>query len=1456
MKRESATFDIRHNNKLVEAKMMSKANTAGNFKKQKSFNSTEDERIKGEGSFQEEAKDMNIYDLHRAEREAHFEPKMKVFDSKGKIYMISRTVLTEEDKKGGREAEGRGSVSSVRENTCKLGDLDLYTNKKSSKKRFKMSGFLNEGIRKSSHLNNSDSRLKEEKRTFVKQEAEKKEDTKKRIRTELRPKEDLERKANRKRHRRSKTGVISRNFRIREENLKESLGNVLLSDENEEKERRKQENKQIVIKNIKKGSKSKAKKFEILEDEDPNQSKMVYTNSKNVRGKVFDLFAEKGEEDSSEKSAEKKVNVSKKFDSGTNFFIQPGRRSTKDLEKELVVPIPTRESQNFEQLEKRVSGRENLFSEGGSEKEHLLYEKSSKEIDSERNILYHRFNASELKVKRADKQNWLESKKNIPRDKIEINHKGSYSVRVVEELKNFNRDFQLPENKKVERPSERFKKKGKKEGMGKSKDEKIRKMKLKKKRDVENQMRKKRGHKRNVHSEQLTDYFRDIVQKNNYPIQVKQTHQNMTPDISRKNSLNASLQQDSAGETSANKRVDLGNSIDATAESQSNPFQGGDTSHSKHIQISYENIRSSSQLTNVQQLVTPKNDHLKSSFNFEQSLQESRQAALKVDELYQLRSHGKKTIDKKAKKVQKDKSSPQVNSFPNLGRKEVLNSQTPKSKKLQLEQLSNVESEDSRKSSSPSKIVELKRRKKLKKMEKKLINSKSVFLEDNDQNKYGSNRAKKRQINFYNPEDETDIQFMKNKKSERRDIETFLQRNQQEVKKFKEEHSQLTPKKSLNSELRIVGKVSRRQDSERQSNKDLPVPMQTKEMLPQSRRETASKGSTNRQSKGSSIRRIANNTRNSSNGGSFGHPSFGQASRNSKMSINVTHKSNRNSEVNNNIVVTHSLQNSGIHSLNVGHQNIFKIESPEINSGNMSPEHVEAESPLENNLDDLRTMNKKNITFNPNENEEKKMLNDEDLTPKTKENCLDVEIPRIRSSFEDSMDSFHSEDFVKDASEQQITENTFGYGMEAVIKQVAPKNVFADSLSSFGPKKDKQVPSGRISIKATVLNAELSDPKSISQNSGNISKHAKRASTNNHTEFYYEREHFGNGDSSYKFSNSDNSSRLKNVTPTSHSRDYLRSSNPDSLEVGSRRRSKFMRDVLRGKLNSPVRKIVEISEEKEPFASEKKEEPQRNDNKISIKEDVRNVEHMRNSEMVNLKKKHSRKKRTQLYDNKSAMMMLERSKNISEQNSPVRQKTTLQTSESRQNKPQRPSKLYKQKRQVLVMKSKRNMNERPKHIDFVNVSHERSTMGEKSRESQSRRGKREATLSRECSKKNSVSRQTRKKQSTVDKKGSRKKAVAKLKKGKKKRETKKDADAKGSKSSSRVKMRESNRIQSRNVSRNKQKVESKKNSQMNHLQVKAGKKEKAKLKSNLNVKAKLKESEKKRKHGPSSTQSK
>jgi serine/threonine-protein kinase SIK3 len=313
-----------------------------------------------------------------------------------------------------------------------------------------------------------------------------------------------------------------------------------------------------------------------------------------------------------------------------------------------------------------------------------------------------------------------------------------------------------------------------------------------------------------------------------------------------------------------------------------------------------------------------------------------------------------------------------------------------------------------------------------------------------------------------------------------------------------------------------------------------------------------------------------------------------------------------------------------------------------------------------------------------------------------------------------------------------------------------------------------------------------------------------------------------------------------------------------------------MRDVLRGKLNSPVRRIQEeISEEKEPLVGTNKtsKEPVRNDNQVKLEKEKK-LEKMRNSELVAVKKKNPRRKRTQLYDNKSAMMMLERSKKISHQNSPVRksgvkkfgqldsQGSKNQSLTKGKPKKQSISKLYKKqtKKPVMVMKSRRKNNSRSKHIDFVNMSQERSTIGDRSKERSSKnsrvRKKRDATLSKECSKNNSISRNTRKKQSTVDKKGNVKKFNSKNKrKGNKKRERlRKDTmDTKGSKSNSRVKKRGSKQRESRNVSFNKKNRDSKKTTAVTESQAKGGKREKTNKVRTL--KNKTKELDKKRKHG-------
>lgn len=1360
MGRESATFDL-CKKKISQDNFKNKASTAINFKQKLSY-SIEPERRKMEKKHRTDEgtrKDnTNIYDMQRARKGQNSETKMKVYDSNGKIYMVSRTVLTEEAEALDSKAH-RGSVTSLQMNNRHASNLELYANRPEPN-HFKMSGFLRDHIRKTSNYELDQSHNKEIRTSdldsYAQETLEEAEEILDRVEE---PSEEVQSRPKRKKsawgHRRSKTGAG-----------KEHLGSLLLSDENGEKE-----GKCIVIQNLDKRRPKKAKKFEILDDD---KAKMTFTNKRNVKGKVFDLFS-KESGDSNPDKTEEKVNVSKKYDSGTDFFIHSERHAKKSRKRPRgnEQRVFVLEAQNQRHFDKKIKETEDVFSGKMSERElqvieKNLYQKPTDEVDSERNLLYHRLNASELKVKRGkDKKDWLNSKVHTQREKIEMNTKGSYSVRVMEDLKNFKEQYKLPQEKR-----------GKAKGEQETREEadKKRRVQLKKKREAE-RGRKKRGHKRNVHSEQLTDYFRDIVKKNNYPIEVKQTYQNMTPDISRNNSLNASFDA-----TNIPAKVKLSESGDQVEESQANPFRGG-TGQSKHIQISYENIRSSSQLTNVNQLITPKNNKLKSSFNLDPS---------RKTEEDSVRGETSKTIDKQTGR----KEDAQPKGFPGtLGEEE-----------------SGRRSLASDSSASSFKIVELKRRRKLRKMEKKLIDSKSVFLEDNDQHKYGSNRGPKRQINFMNPEDESDLHFIKHKFSERADVEPFRQRNKDEIRLFLESNAQMTPKKSLNSDVRVLSRPSRRRDSAKSQEQVLP--MQTQEMVPQ-KRETPARQQSKRNSRASD-KRVAE-ARNSSQNGSLSNPSFAQGSRNSRISITVTQKSSKNSEANN-FVISHSLQNSGIHSKNRSQPNVFKIESPEVHSGSPSPKHevqIEMEEsplvhPLEQNLDDLRTMNKKNMTFNPNDQSD----------PNPVESpvdgaCLDVAIPRIRSSFEDSLASFHSDEFVKEPSpDQQITENTFGYGMEAVIKQAKPKNVFTDSLSSFGPVKSKNTPSGK------GLNLDYSEPKSVSQNSLNMSRKAKPKSGHNHTEFYYERENIGNGDSSYKFSNSDNSSRLKNVTPTSHSRDYIRSSNPESTELGPRRRSKFMRDVLRGKLNSPVRRIRELSEEKEAVEQEQPEE--RNDNRVRVDQPKRQ-EHMRNSELVSLKKKSSQRKRTQIYDNKSAMMKLERSKKTSENNSPVRKEESRKgTNESKRQSKGGRSKLYKQKKQVLVMKSKGARTGR-KHMDFVNVSQENSTLEDKKGDTKaSNSRKRRQTLSREASNQNSISRQTSKKQATVDKK-KRKKAPAKVRKGAKKR--KKDA----------IKSRGSH---TESAQRNKKQVSK------SASQAKDPKKEKSKK-----ARARGKNADKKKKHG-------
>ena len=244
-KRDNATFNIgiKRNKNLA---LQNKSNTTCNFNQKVSYNSINDKQqkgslqesiSKGQNSFTGSRKgSMNIYDIRRENFQKE-DSKMKVFDSKGKSYLVSRTVLTEEDSRG-NEIKNRGSVTSLQIKSKKLDKLDIYLDGKINKKEFKMSGFLRDKIEHGSNyeLNQSqqneintselDSYAIEESEEFEEQKKIKK---KKMDKMRFKPRKVFN--PGKRKHRRSKTGVISQNLINKTKN--KNLGNLLLSDDNE-----------------------------------------------------------------------------------------------------------------------------------------------------------------------------------------------------------------------------------------------------------------------------------------------------------------------------------------------------------------------------------------------------------------------------------------------------------------------------------------------------------------------------------------------------------------------------------------------------------------------------------------------------------------------------------------------------------------------------------------------------------------------------------------------------------------------------------------------------------------------------------------------------------------------------------------------------------------------------------------------------------------------------------------------------------------------------------------------------------------------------------------------------------------------------------------------------------------------------------------------------------------------
>ena len=1244
--------------------------TIGGNSKKKSFEDRERNFEKANHQFGSKAstsrpESPNIYKCEQREKKIDGEKSIKVYDKEGRVYTVSRTVLTEEEGSIGRPPNG-GSLMSLKAKTNKA-NFELYnkSQKRYKQDSLKMSGFLKQNILTSLepknilvneeehgilHSSELDSFAREgsgdNEEEIVLRRKRKQPETysfKKNLITPVVNKRDLSRE---------RVNIVEKTKKINE-----GLSDILLS----EGEISNNQKKMIRIQKGK--ANSKMKNFEIFpfemkqEESFEQKSKvmMKYSNQNKTRGKVFDLMAE---EESYSKEINQ-INVSKKHDSGTNFFAISVKESLNESLKKIGVPKSKDLSESNQWYQNRkFSEKVPLKSERVSykpmfnEPENILYKE--KELNQQEGNLYNQISASETRnKKKKDKMEWSNSKIMVKKDKVEIRHGGQQSQRMINDLKRFGEKLSLksPNKNKFRAKNVPLGEK-KLSSKGRKKTDKNRRK----------PKGKRRGHKRNAHSEQYADIFTEVVNRHNIPVDLKPGQLNMTPDISRKNSLQ-------------NSEVDLEFCRKRTNEV--------DCETPKNIQVSH-----------VSRIFLQKDD----------------------------------TLTREQNRIKEPK---QISQSEN----------DPKIKKDDEE----IVSEKTSGKSSGSKQSSLKAKKKRPK--NKLKDSKKVFLEDKDANKYGSNRVKGRNINFCAPEDMTDLKYYKESLAQHKKLKNFEEWNRQEIRIFEKKH-----------------KIKKREVST--PTEQPKAPLATKEVSRTNCLVRSSRGSTQKQS-----------LKKTSGANSFGNPSFGQVSgRGSKISITITHKSSKNSEFNNNIIISHSLQNSGVHNNMISNKNLFKIESPNVESGSQSPEQIrisveeETHSPRAN-FDHVSTINKKNLTFNPNDSTNnqcdvktniesiRKLMKQEQFPNEIVigKKCLDVEIPQMEmgSSFEESNESMRSNESPEEASANHITENTFGQGMDAVIKEVKEKNVFVDSLNSFKqqPPSDTQ---GKLTSKHKnssntdsnyIFHPSLpSKPnnKSISSKRSSLFTPGFQPNSNKGTEFYYEREHIGNGDSSYKFSASDNSSRFKNIPSPNNSRELGPSSRAESNERLINRRSK--QEILRGKLNSPVRKRI-IEEVHESI---------RNDNVVHLIEvNHDKADNMTHSELIALRNKKARGKNTQLYDNKSAVMILEKSKHRSVNVSPVRKKANDDSKISQKVKIRKESKKTVQEKPtaVMVMKSKGRKNCPQKHLNFVNISHDRSTLEDKIRSKRGEPFSQESLNSRPIS----LEKRSRAKDTTVEKKVKKKK---------------------------------------------------------------------------------------------------
>lgn len=743
-----------------------------------------------------------------------------------------------------------------------------------------------------------------------------------------------------------KKNKLKQNFEINE--------NELLSDS---------EQKQLV--NIEKGY---IKKFEIFnsrsqeeQDKNPiqekdnlinNEKQIITSKAKTGKVKIFNLcFDNEADENSNENNEvmKKKVNVSKKDDSGTDFFVVNGKRSQRDIIKpKKVFAIFQEDVENSYSNEDNSNEKNKLFDESHkyqnldknlnassesnnnslkylnlskkqindsscdkiqsdkspqNEDINLLYKKpikgelNSSSEQSERN-LYNRLQSSIAYPKKINDLGGSIIKTN--NNKIQLGQNNLQSARMIEDLKKFGKKIAIEQLKKNDISS---KKKSNKNNMDIPINNEGKNVVVK----------RRRGHKRNVHSEQYNDLIHQVVMKHDIPVQLEYNNANMTPDLSRNNSLNMSNDEN---EIPNNKK---------------------------------------------KQIIT-----VLSSFE----------------------------------KLELSKQSP-------------VNNQT------------------------------------------KISNPQTNFLED-ENNLYSK---KTRKIDFMNIDDDSDMSHIKKSYTNPIHLKEFEERNKKDIKRFEKQNKIDSKKFSPPSE-----KIPK-------------APLPTKEISQHTMAKESSKNSYMQYSK----------NKESLNTSSKKNLSFGQVSgRGSKISITImTHKSSKNSDFNNNIVISHSLKNSGIHANpNKQNMNVFKIESPDPGSGVQSPSdgiRIEVQEQREassDNLDRMPTINPKNLTFNPN-NQKLFILDNQEQNKndKSAENTemvfetdiKDLQIPQMGSSYEDSLISDHSEiseDEKKDFKE--ITENTFGKGMNIVIKEAKSPNIFDESLnlsSHIANKSEKIIIQSKYLIK-------------------------------------------------------------------------------------------------------------------------------------------------------------------------------------------------------------------------------------------------------------------------------------------------------------------------------------------------------------------------------------------------------